>query len=149
MRWRGPRPAPGVHRSAGRARTLLFWRREVFTRASFRTCWLPRIASAIQDSPAVKICVSNLMTQSGETDGYSSADHVAGLPEVPAGDRCVCTELGQRSVQELQNVSEIGFANGLQALRKTKMKFAGSASSQSPRHCSEVAKSRRDMILTL
>jgi uncharacterized cofD-like protein len=34
------------------------------------------VARAIKESHATKIYVSNLMTQPGETDGYSAADHL-------------------------------------------------------------------------
>jgi uncharacterized cofD-like protein len=34
------------------------------------------VADAIRRSPAVKILICNLMTQPGETDGFSAADHL-------------------------------------------------------------------------
>jgi uncharacterized cofD-like protein len=39
------------------------------------------VAQAIQSSSAIKIYVSNLMTQSGETDNFSAADHIRVLLE--------------------------------------------------------------------
>jgi uncharacterized cofD-like protein len=42
---------------------------------------VPGISSAIANSKAVKIYVCNIMTQSGETDGYSASDHVRALIE--------------------------------------------------------------------
>lgn len=37
------------------------------------------IAEALRKTPAVKIYICNVMTQPGETDGYSAADHVRAL----------------------------------------------------------------------
>ena len=50
-----------------------------------------RIADAIAVSRAVKIYVCNLMTQAGETIGYSAADHLRALQSyLPAGAIDVC-----------------------------------------------------------
>jgi uncharacterized cofD-like protein len=37
------------------------------------------VADALRAAPALKICVANLMTEPGETDGMSLADHVAAV----------------------------------------------------------------------
>ena len=48
------------------------------------------VVGAIQSSAAIKIYVSNLMTQAGETDGYSGADHVGALLQyLPDLDVCL------------------------------------------------------------
>jgi uncharacterized cofD-like protein len=48
------------------------------------------VSEGIHASRAVKIYISNLMTQPGETDGYSAADHIRALTEyVSAVDVCV------------------------------------------------------------
>jgi uncharacterized cofD-like protein len=47
-----------------------------FTRAFCRTCWWRKVARVIGQSSATKIFVSNLMTQPGETDGYSAREHL-------------------------------------------------------------------------
>jgi uncharacterized cofD-like protein len=53
------------------------------------------VVDAIQNSAAIKIYVSNLMTQPGETDGYTSADHLRALLEyLPAVDICVLNSSG-------------------------------------------------------
>jgi len=39
------------------------------------------ISSAVADSPALKIYVCNVMTQPGETDGYTAADHARAIVE--------------------------------------------------------------------
>ena len=40
---------------------------------------IPDIAAAVRDSKAKKIYICNVMTQPGETDGYSVADHVKAI----------------------------------------------------------------------
>jgi 2-phospho-L-lactate transferase/gluconeogenesis factor (CofD/UPF0052 family) len=48
------------------------------------------VPEAIQRSRAIKICISNLMTQSGETDGYSAVDHLRVLQDYSLSpDVCV------------------------------------------------------------
>lgn len=51
------------------------------------------ISEAIQDSKALKIYVCNIMTQDGETEGMTAADHVAALLEHGGAglvDLCLC-----------------------------------------------------------
>jgi uncharacterized cofD-like protein len=51
---------------------------------------VPDITAAMQTSRAIKIYVCNLMTQLGETDGYSAADHVRVVREyLPSIDVCI------------------------------------------------------------
>ncbi len=46
---------------------------------------VPGIAAALAESPAVRVYVCNVMTQPGETDGYTAADHVRAIERhVPA-----------------------------------------------------------------
>lgn len=40
---------------------------------------IPDIAAAVRESKAKKIYICNVMTQPGETDGYSVADHVKAI----------------------------------------------------------------------
>ncbi|WP_285889638.1 YvcK family protein [Paenibacillus glycanilyticus] len=42
---------------------------------------VPRLAQAIVDSTAVKLFVCNVMTQPGETDGYSVSDHLRAVQD--------------------------------------------------------------------
>ncbi|MFQ6131505.1 MAG: uridine diphosphate-N-acetylglucosamine-binding protein YvcK [Armatimonadota bacterium] len=42
---------------------------------------VPDIARAVAESPAIKVLVCNVMTQPGETDGFSASDHVRALVE--------------------------------------------------------------------
>jgi uncharacterized cofD-like protein len=43
----------------------------------------PELCRAITRSPAPKVYVSNLMTEAGETEGYSVADHLEKFREIP------------------------------------------------------------------
>jgi len=55
------------------------------------------VVDGIQNSAAIKIYVSHLVTQPGETDGYTLADHLKALLEyLPAVDICVlnCADIG-------------------------------------------------------
>jgi len=69
---------------------------------------IPEIRKALQKSKAHKIYVSNAMTQSGETDGYSLEDHVHTLEEhgqfkietVIHADDKIPTEILKRYVDE-------------------------------------------------
>jgi uncharacterized cofD-like protein len=47
------------------------------------------VPEAIRTSNAIKIYVTNLMTQPGETEGFSAADHIGALLEYTSIDVCV------------------------------------------------------------
>ncbi len=71
-------PAPGVIDAILHADALVFGPGSLYT--SIVPCLLPDgIAEAVRRSSALKISVCNLMTQPGETDDHSAADHVASL----------------------------------------------------------------------
>ena len=73
-------PAPGVIDAIQNADALVFGPGSLYT--SIIPCLLPDgIAEAIRGSAALKVLVCNLMTQPGETDLYSAADHVSALQE--------------------------------------------------------------------
>ena len=40
---------------------------------------VPEIAAAVKSSSAIKVYICNVMTQPGETDGYSASDHVRAI----------------------------------------------------------------------
>lgn len=42
---------------------------------------IPEISERIKKSKAIKVYVSNIMTQPGETDGYSLSDHISAIEE--------------------------------------------------------------------
>ncbi len=86
---------------------------------------VPGISDAILDSEAVKIFVCNVMTQPGETDGYSVGDHVAAITRhVPglAFDYIVVNN-GPISQEVLDKYAEQGavpvMIDDEQALRRT------------------------------
>jgi len=84
-----PSAAPGVIEALAEADAIVLGPGSLYT-SIIPNLLVPEIADAIYKSPAVKICVSNLMTQFGETDGYSAADHLRALLEyLPAIDVCV------------------------------------------------------------
>ena len=62
------------------------------------------IVDAIEQSPAKKIYVCNIMTQPGETDDYSVASHVNALLSHARGKRIINAVLVNNSLPE--NISE-------------------------------------------
>jgi uncharacterized cofD-like protein len=84
-----PPPAPGVIEALNDADAIVLGPGSLYT-SIIPNLLVAGVVSTIQSAPAVKICVSNLMTQVGETDGYSSADHLRVLLEyLPCIDVCV------------------------------------------------------------
>jgi uncharacterized cofD-like protein len=73
---------------------------------------VPGMARAVIESPALKIYVCNVMTQPGETDGYTAWDHLAAL-EAHAGARfidAVVVNDGEIPREALQRYAEMGAA---------------------------------------
>ncbi|MEB3829412.1 gluconeogenesis factor YvcK family protein [Phormidium sp. CCY1219] len=62
---------------------------------------VPEIRRAIAQSPVPKIYVCNIMTQPGETDGYTVADHIRAIDRA-CGDRLFDAVLVQRQVPSAQ-----------------------------------------------
>ena len=87
-----PLPAPGVLEALGSADAIVIGPGSLYT-SIIPNLLVGRIADAVQSSRAIKIYICNLMTEAGETDGYSAADHVRALLEyLPSGspiDVCV------------------------------------------------------------
>lgn len=50
---------------------------------------IPDIAQSIQESDAFKIYICNVMTQPGETDGYTVSDHVKAIMSHLQCDKCI------------------------------------------------------------
>jgi uncharacterized cofD-like protein len=74
----GARALPEVFEAIAHAHVI------VLAPGSLYTSLIPNllvggVADALRAAPALKICVANLMTEPGETDGMSLADHVAAL----------------------------------------------------------------------
>jgi uncharacterized cofD-like protein len=84
-----PCAAPGVSEALTNADAIVLGPGSLYT-SIVPNLLVSGIAESIQNSPAMKIYVSNLMTQAGETEGYSAADHVrAILQYLPGVDVCV------------------------------------------------------------
>jgi uncharacterized cofD-like protein len=75
-----PPAAPGVLEALEKADAIVFGPGSLFT-SIIPNFLVAGVAQAIQSSSAIKIYVSNLMTQSGETDNFSAADHIRVLLE--------------------------------------------------------------------
>ncbi len=73
-----PPAAPGVVEALENADAIVIGPGSLYT-SIIPNLLVREIANALQSSRAIKIYICNLMTQPGETDGYSAADHVRGL----------------------------------------------------------------------
>lgn len=87
---------------------------------------VPGITEAIRSSPAVKVYICNVMTQPGETDGYTASDHVNALTahvggplfdvvivnqsDIPRQVRSLYAEKGADAVKpDLDRLSALGY----------------------------------------
>jgi uncharacterized cofD-like protein len=76
-----PRPAPGVLRALREADLIVLGPGSLFT-SVIPNLMVAGVARAIARSRAPKVYVGNLMTQPGETDGFTAADHLAALARI-------------------------------------------------------------------
>jgi uncharacterized cofD-like protein len=83
-----PIPSPGVLETIRRADAVVLAPGSLYTSLLPNLCVAGMVA-AIRESPAVKILICNLMTEPGETDGFSAADHL----------RAVASRLGRGVVE--------------------------------------------------
>jgi uncharacterized cofD-like protein len=84
-----PSAAPGVLEALATADAIVLGPGSLYT-SIIPNLLVSGIVECIQNSPAMTIYVSNLMTQAGETDGYSAADHIRALLQyLPGFDVCV------------------------------------------------------------
>ena len=83
-----PPPAPGVIEALERADGIVIGPGSLYT-SLIPNLLVDGVPEAIRASSAIKIYVTNLMTQPGETDGYSAADHIRALLEYTSIDVCV------------------------------------------------------------
>ena len=85
-----PRPTPGVLKALLEADAIVLGPGSLYT-SVVPNLLVDGIADAIAASKALKIYVCNLMTQPGETSGFSAADHLRALQSyLPAGSIDVC-----------------------------------------------------------
>lgn len=73
-----PRPAPGVLQAIRSADLVILGPGSLFT-SVLPNLLVRGVASAIARSRAPRVLVGNLMTQPGETDGFSASDHLAAI----------------------------------------------------------------------
>lgn len=85
-----PMPAPGVLDAISQADAIVFGPGSLYT-SIIANVLVGGVARAIHESAAIKIYICNLMTQPGETHGYSAADHLRSLRSyLPQGTINVC-----------------------------------------------------------
>ena len=70
-----PRPVPEAAHAAARADVIVAGPGSLYT-SILPPLLVPEVAAAIRASRAMRILIGNLMTEPGETDGYSVLDHV-------------------------------------------------------------------------
>jgi uncharacterized cofD-like protein len=82
-----PRPLPEALDAIREADVIVLGPGSVFT-SVVPNLLVPEIRDALAQSRAARVYVCNVMTQPGETDGYTAADHIRAI-EAHAGDRRV------------------------------------------------------------
>lgn len=75
---RNPEPLPAALEAIAEADLILLGPGSLYT-SVIPNLLVPGVSQAITQSPAPKIYVCNIMTQEGETEGYTAADHVEAL----------------------------------------------------------------------
>lgn len=95
-----PLPAPGVLSAIAEADAIVFGPGSLYT-SIIPNLLVADVAEAIHTSSAVKIYICNLMTQSGETETYTAADHLRALKKyLPPNTIDVCV-MNTRSASAL------------------------------------------------
>ena len=74
----GPRPLPEALRAIAEADAIVLGPGSLYT-SVMPNLLVDRVANAITASEAVKIYVCNVMTEPGETQGYTAQDHLAAI----------------------------------------------------------------------
>ena len=74
------RPAPGVIEAIKNADSIIIGPGSLYTNV-IPNLLVSGVAKAIKDSNAIKIYVNNIMTEQGQTDDYSVADHINAITE--------------------------------------------------------------------
>ena len=73
-----PRPLPEALAAIAGADMILLGPGSLYT-SIIPNLMVDGIVEAIQNSPALKVYVCNVMTQEGETEGYTASDHIAAI----------------------------------------------------------------------
>ena len=74
------RPAPGVVDAIKNADCIIIGPGSLYTNV-IPNLLVNGVAKAIKESPAIKVYVSNIMTEPGQTDNYSVSDHLNAIIE--------------------------------------------------------------------
>src|SRR5262249_25865826 len=85
--WLGPPPVayPPALEAISRADMVVLGPGSLFTSVLPHLA-IPAVAEAVRSAPGLRVYVGNVMTQSGETDGFDAADHLAAVLEaIPGG----------------------------------------------------------------
>lgn len=72
------KPAPGVLEAIASAEAIIIGPGSLYTNV-IPNLLVKNVAKAIKDSKAIKMYVSNIMTEQGQTDNYSLSDHVKAI----------------------------------------------------------------------
>jgi uncharacterized cofD-like protein len=85
-----PEPSPGVLEAIYTADAVILGPGSLYT-SLLPNLLVARVANAIRESSAIKILICNLMTQPGETDGFTASDHLRIVQSYlgPVVDFCV------------------------------------------------------------
>jgi uncharacterized cofD-like protein len=92
----GPDPSPGVLEAIREADAVVLGPGSLYT-SLLPNVLVAGVANAIRESTAVKILICNLMTQPGETDGFTASDHLRIVQSYlgPVVDFCVANSAGE------------------------------------------------------
>lgn len=75
------RPASGLLAALRSADLIVFGPGSLYT-SVIPNLLVPGVADAVKNSDALKVLVCNLMTQSGETDGFTASDHLTEMQKI-------------------------------------------------------------------
>jgi uncharacterized cofD-like protein len=120
------RPAPGVIEAIKEADSIIIGPGSLYTNV-IPSLLVNGVAKAIKESSAIKIYVSNIMTEPGQTDEYSIGDHVNAIVEHCGEgliDYCIY-DTGEVIPEYIKKYNREGADLVEQDVEKAKMKFRG------------------------
>lgn len=86
------RPAPGVLEAIAEADAIVIGPGSLYTNV-IPNLLVKNVAKAIKESKAIKVYVTNIMTEQGQTDNYSVSDHIQAIIDhvgKEVMDFCIC-----------------------------------------------------------
>jgi uncharacterized cofD-like protein len=105
-----PAPTPGVLPAIERADVIVLGPGSLFT-SVLPNLLVPGVAAAICASRALRICVCNLVTEAGETDGFRASDHLRTVLDYLAPgavDIVLVDPLRQQVETDTSRIEELG-----------------------------------------